>query len=294
MQTFGDSITVGTGASSTIKSYVGLMTPVNQGVSGEQAGDLSNLIQTNASADRYTVMIGTNDVRIYKDTLKKEHFRRFFRECLSWLSNPIKVLAKDMVMTGAWANTTVNSFGRYTLQTGASIKTTVTGSKIFIGTIIQNSASAVSSANVLIDGVLAGTLSCDGYTTIMNTQNGASYAAACEVFYAAAGAHLVEIVNTSLTGKYLYINYIATEQVSPPVYVSNIIKLSSTVYASLGITSAATDSYNAIIAAVLQDFPAKLINNYSVIDPTIHLADGVHPNNAGHQIIYNNFIAAGV
>jgi len=289
MITCGDSITVGTGASPSSKSWVGLYTPVNIAVSGAQAGDLSNLLQTSAVSDCYSMMIGTNDVRIYKDTAKKEHFKRFLRCALAWLSSPIRTNARDMTITGTWANTSVNSFGRYTTANGATIKTTVTGSKIFVGYIIQNSTLAVSTANVFIDGVNVGTISCDGNTNPMNTQNGATYAAACDVFCVEAGAHEVEIVNTSPNGKYLYINWVTTEQTSPAIKISNIIKLGASTYTSLGITSAVTDSYNTIINDVLADFSATLVDNYSDIDPATHLSDGVHPNNAGHLIIHNNF-----
>jgi len=289
MQTYGDSITVGTGASPSTKSWVGLYTPVNSAVSGSQAAEVSNAVLTANNSD-YAVMIGTNDVRIYKDNVGKQaHFKRFFRGILSALSHPVKTIARNMTATGTWANTSVNSIGRFTLANGAKLSCTVTGEKIFINYIIQNNSLAVSTADVYIDSVLVGSICCDGNTASMQTQNGLSYGNGCDVFCVAAGSHLVEIINTSPNGKYLYVNYVSTDQTETPVKVSNVIKLGASTYTSLGITSATTDAYNTIINDVLTDFSATLIDNHSDIDPAIHLGDGVHPNNAGHLIIHNNF-----
>lgn len=289
MQAFGDSITVGTGASSTANSWMGLYTPVNNAVSGSQAGDISNKILSATPADKYYLMMGTNDVSVYKnDVVKQGYFKTFLRHCLAWVSFPNKILAKDMTMTGTWINTAANSFGKNTTQLGATISTTVTGSKIFIGYIIQNNTVALSKGDVYIDGVNVGTLNCDGQTVSMNTQNGATYANACEVFHVAAGTHTVQIVCTT-SGKQLYINYVCTDQLETPVKISNIIKQSATGYSNNGISVATTDAYNSIINCVLNDFSATLIDNYSAINPLIHLADTLHPNNAGHLIIHNNF-----
>jgi len=292
MQVFGDSISVGVGASTPSKSWVGLYSPVNSAVSGYQAGDMSNQLASTLTDDNYALAIGTNDVRIYKDNAtKKGYFESFLRHCLAWLAYPNRVRARDMTITGAWSNTSVNSFGRYSLVNGATIKATVTGAKIFVGYIIQNALGAVSTADVYIDGVIVGSISCDGYTVAMNTQNGATYANACKVFNVAYGEHLVEIVNTSVNGKYLYVNYVACEQSSPAIKVSNIIKMSASAYAALGISQATTDAYNAIINNVLQDFSTVLVDNYSVIDPSIHLtSDGVHPNDLGHSVIHTSFV----
>lgn len=289
MINFGDSITVGIGASTAPKSWVGLYAPINQAAAGSQAAEVSNAALS-ASDTNYTLMIGTNDVRIYKDSIEKQaHFKRFLRGILSALCHPVKTIARNMTATGTWVNTSVNSIGRYTLTNGAKLSCTVTGSKIFVNYIIQANTLAISTGDVYIDSVLVGSISCDGQTNLMTTQNGLTYGSGCEVFNVAEGEHLVEIINTSANGKYFYINYVSTNQTEPLVKISNIIKLGASTYTSLGITSATTDAYNAIINNVITDFCAILIDNYSDINPAIHLSDGVHPNDAGHLIIHNNF-----
>lgn len=291
MINFGDSITVGVGASPSSKSWVGLFTPINSAVSGSQAAEVSNAVQTAQMNDFYTFMVGTNDVRIYKDhPTKMQYFRKFLFSALAFVAMPNKTTARNMTATGTWSNTQVNTFGRVTSQNNASLKTTFTGNKVYVGYIIQNHVNATSVGNVLIDGVLVGTISCDGFSVPMNTQNGATFAAACEVFNTSEGTHEIEIINTS--NKLLYINWIATPQTPQDILVSNVIKLSPTVYQQLGITEQTTIDYNAIIQDVANHFGITLVDNFTKIDPAIHLSDGVHPNNAGHQIIYNNFMSA--
>lgn len=288
MQVFGDSITYGAGASPISKSWVNSSVPTNNGSSGAQAGDLSNSI-INAASDNATIMIGTNDVCVYKDNpAKQQHFAEFLRHCVAWASFPNKLFAKDMAMTGTWINTAVNSFGKNTTQQGATISGQVTGSNIFVGYIIQNHQVALSAGDVYVDNELVGSLSCDGMTDSMNTQNGATYANACKVFKVDYGTHDVRIVCTT-SGKQMYINYICTDQPENKIKVSNIIKMSTAGYALYGVSEETTDAYNAIIESVLSDFSARLIDNHSSINPLLHLADNLHPNNAGHRVIYNNF-----
>lgn len=90
MKVFGDSITVGTGASPSTKSWIGLFTPQNAAVSGNGAGDMAKVIQTSHVADpsqKYAIMIGTNDARHYKsDTQKQGYFKNFLRSAIVWLT----------------------------------------------------------------------------------------------------------------------------------------------------------------------------------------------------------------
>jgi hypothetical protein len=288
MQFYGDSITAGFSASPSSLSYVSRSTPVNYGVSGYQAADVSNLIITKPDAYNYSLMIGTNDVCVYKnDPTKKQYYEVFLRHCLAWMAFPSKIFAKNMVTTGSWVNTQANNFGKNTTEQGATISCNITGEKVFIGYIIQNHQVALSAGDVYIDNILVGTLSCDGITVSMNTQNGSTYANACKVFHVENGNHEVKIVCTT-SGKQLYINYVCSDQPERPVKVANIIKMKDAGYSAYGVSVQTINDYNAIISNVLQDFGAELIDNYSKIEPNIHLADNLHPNNLGHEVIYKN------
>ncbi|HTG55932.1 MAG TPA: hypothetical protein VL943_06685, partial [Niabella sp.] len=162
---------------------------------------------------------------------------------------------------------------------------------VYISYIIQNHSGSTSKGDVLIDGVKVGEISCDGHTVPMTTQNGINYASALSSFECCEGTHTLEIINKSV-GKYFYVNWIAQEQDKKPVILGNIIKLSNSVYNQLGISEQTTIDYNAIVSSVADEFGALLVDNYSYIEPSLHLNDGVHPNNLGHSIIHENFKSA--
>lgn len=291
MLNFGDSITVGVGSSSINKSWVGLLTPINQGVSGAQAADVSQkCIGITSNIDEvYTLMVGTNDARQYKDdSIKKSYYKKFLQSVIAWLYYPTKVLAKDCVLTGNWNNTLAFASGKNTTQTGSSALATVTGKKIYIGYYLQNDLATVNSlANVYIDDLLVGTYTCSA--PAMNTINGATYAPACEVYDVSAGTHEVKIVIAS-SGKTVYLNYvIGNEQTHSNLKISNIIKYSANGYLAYGITQSTIESYNLMIKEVANNFSLNVIDNFNTLNPMTDLADEVHPNNAGHLKIYNNF-----
>jgi len=170
---FADSIGVGVGASAPALSWVGLYSPNNQSVSSSQAADVSNKVLgfNPAIGDEYMLMVGLNDTRKYKNDLAKQsHFEKYFRHCVAWLSLPVKTIARNMTKTGTWTNTPSNNIGLYTTSNGAKLTTTVSGCKIFIGFVIQNYIDTKGVADIVIDGVLAGTISCDGYTAPMTTK----------------------------------------------------------------------------------------------------------------------------
>lgn len=294
INTLGDSNTVGVGASNPSLSWVGRFTPKNDAVSGSQAAEISNkAIQiTPTPSSKFTVMVGTNDVRNYKDNLvKKSYYEKFLRNAVCWLLYPTKVIARNMTTTGTWGNTQANSIGRVSTQQGATIQGQVSGTKVFVSYIIQNDLSAVSTANVYIDNVLEGTISCDGRTVVMNTVNGTTYAGGCSVFSVADGLHTVKIEVTS-SGKNVYIDYIAgNDQLTSKVVLGNIPKYSTTGYTYYGITESVIEDYNDVINQVASEFGINVANNFTTVNPATDLADYVHLNNNGHLIVHNNFKA---
>ena len=298
---FGDSHTVGVGASVPAKSWVGLFTPANLAVSGSQAAEVSKAVQaSDPDPDAtYTVMVGTNDHRHYKaDATKQEYFRQFLRQSLAWLAFPTKCKARDACMsyTGSWGNTSANTFGKVSTQNGATAEATVSGTAAYVCYILQNHSAALSSANVEIDGVPVGTIGSGASSPAMNTVNGSTYSSACKRFAGlSSGAHDVKVTVTS-SGKNLYLDYIAgnSQASTPKMLVSNIIKMSAAGYSTYGTSLANVNAYNAIIGDVLGELSTDgadvtLIDNFSDIDPSADLADGVHPNNSGHSKINANF-----
>ncbi len=292
---YGDSIT------SATPGWVGQLSPVKGAVSGDQAADLSKVMQglTPSASKKYTLMIGTNDIRTYKnDAGKKEYFKRFLRQSVAWPALLSKVKARDagMTYTGTWSNTAVNSFGKYTTANGATAQATVSGNSAYVCYIIQNYAGTDSAVNVEIDSNLVGTLSANGSSPSMNTVNGSTYSSACQRYTGlGAGSHTVKLTVTSANGKYFYLDYIAgsAQASTPKILLSNIIRMTSAAYTSFGITDATTDAYNDIIDDLIAEFSADglnvtLVDNHAVIDPATDLqGDGVHPDASGEADIAN-------
>lgn len=299
---FGDSITVGVGATSYASSWAGLwgadFSTTNTAVNGDQAGDMSYEIQSNhveESERTYTMMIGTNDHRTYKDDIVKQgFFKSFLRQSLAWMALPTRTNARsvNVVETGIWADTGANAIGRVTTELGATATCSVTGTGVYIGYIIQNSLSSEGVADVRIDGILVGTISIYGQ---MDTVNGRTFAPAAAYFGGLTDtSHTVEITVTS-SGENFYLDYVAGSPQPPPkLIVSNIIKMSDAAYATYGTSEANVIAYNTIISDVISEFASDgvaitAVDNYIDIDPLTDLSDGVHPNDTGHAIIHGNF-----
>jgi len=300
---FGDSITVGVGASSSNKSWAGLLggqrQVSNSAASGDQAADQSAKIQAASwAADRsYAIMVGTNDHRTYRsDAAKQAAFKAFVRQCIAWLAIPSKTIARSssVTYTGTWGNTVANTIGKQTTAMGAKASASFTGSGVVVGYILQQDLAAMSTATVKIDGVSVGSLS--SYAT-MSTVNGRTYAPAAAYFGGLAdGPHTIEIENT-VAGKIFYLDYVAAvPKFSPRIVVSNVIRMTPAAYTTYNTSEANVIAFNAQIQSVVGEFashglPVVLVDNCSGIDPAIHLPDGVHPNDAGHSIIHANFQA---
>lgn len=304
MKIFGDSISTNStasGASTAQKSMSGLAMPELFAVSGAQAADQANTIQVLTPDDETVrMMIGTNDVRIYKgDATKKGFYKAFLLACLMWLLTPVKQLARTapgLTYTGTWGNTVANTFGKYSDQVGAKVSGTFSGDVLYLFYIIQNIGSA-KKADVKVDGVKVGELDSNG---AMNTQNGASYANACKRFAGfGPGSHTFEIIVTS-GGARFYFNAAAdgVQSGTAKILLSNIARFSAAYNSANGLSDAITDDYNTMISDVISDavadgFDVVLVDNHADIDPATHLkSDGVHWNDDGHLIGYNNFQAA--
>ncbi len=304
---YGDSITLGSGASPASNAWMALLTPINKGTSNFQAADVAKIIGGNGggvevnpvAGSEYSVMIGTNDHRQYKtDATKQDYFKKYLTSALVSLSTINKVRARDISVayTGSWTNTSDTPNGKFATAVGAKATATVYGTSIYVGFIIHSSGSATGIADVKIDGVTVGTISCKGFTPSMVTVTGLGYSTGCARFSGlSAGAHTVEVVVTNagwLMLEYITGNY---QPSFPKVVVSNIIKMTASGYTTYGTSQANVDTFNTIIAGVVADLQADGLNivtvdNYTSVDPSTDIsADGVHPNNAGHLKIKNNF-----
>lgn len=298
---FGDSFTVGVGANPANQSWMMRFNPANLAASSSQAADCSLVVQAfeTKPLETFALYVGYNDVARYKnDPAKMQFFKDCYRGCLAWLALVNKKTARGshagITFTGSWIDNPTNLMGRYTTQNGASAKATVSGNSVWIGVSKGDNAVMAQSVNVKIDGVDKGTFSVyqQGVTTFLNSWYGRP---ALYFSGLGEGPHEVVITHASPDGKFLHLDYIAGSEQSQKTTIaaSNITKFPASYYASLGIDLNTTIAYNQIISDVIsefQGFDIRLVDNYSDIDPTLHVSDQWgHPNNLGHEIIHNNF-----
>lgn len=298
---FGDSFTVGVGASPNSNSWVNRSTPSNFAASSSQAADCSQVVQAFQASefDISALYIGYNDIARYKnDQSKKQFFKDCYRGCLAWLLLADKKTARGVLagitFTGSWADNPTNTVGKYTVQHGASATATVSGDAVFVGVSKGDNPAMARSITVVIDGVNKGTFS--GYEAGVTTFLGSWYGRPALIFSGLGdGDHEVVVTHNDSTGKFMHLDYIAgsRQEKKTMVLASNITKFPDAYYSSLGIDVSTTLAYNVIIEDVISEFvgfDVRLVDNFSAIDPMLHISDKWgHPNNVGHEIIYRNF-----
>lgn len=267
---------------------------VNRAVSGAQAADQS-LAATSfvpSANDIHTVLIGANDVRLYPQS-KIPMWERFVRDLVLKMAVTNRVNATGSVtLAGSWSNTVVNTVGKNTTQNGAKATATVSGTAVYVSFIIQDSALAGGVVSVKIDGVTVGTI--DSTSLGLATHNGASYAPGAVRFGGLSdGNHTVELEVMS-SGKIFYLDFIAgSDQAAyPAVYVGNVIRQ---IFGGYG-TDANVAAFNASISSIVSELAldglnVSLVDESATINPLTDLVDGIHPNAAGHQKIFEAFMA---
>ncbi|PDT39803.1 hypothetical protein CO656_19250 [Sinorhizobium sp. FG01] len=308
----GDSITVGHGVT-TAQRYATLLSTnlgrpmVNRAKNGDMSADQGQkaISVKRASGDIATIMVGVNDQRIYQaSSIKRGYYIAFLRRLILDATATVRKTGRStsIAKTGTWSNTVVNTFGVTTTQNGAKATAWVSGTAVYIGTIIQNHPAAKGVAQVRIDGVLKGTVTCDGTGDGgMTTANGLPYGPAAFRFGGlSSGNHKVELTVTSANGQNFRLDYIAgnTNQTGVKTFVSNVIRMNAYGYKKYGGSDSSVSAFNTDIATMISQLSgdglqAYLVNNWSAINPATHLlTDGIHPNRAGHVALYNTFRTA--
>lgn len=297
LRAFGDSNTVGTGASAARFAYIpkeseAIKTPVNNAaVGGACTWDQSQTIIAGSVAvnEASQLMIGTNDARAYLATANNlDTFASSHAALLIWLgvSSAGKVLASDPVIayTGTW--TAGSAYGgtwiRQTSVTGATLTFTFTGPAVYF--CATRFVGYNSGANVTVDGVAKSPLRTLGYSA--NTPNGAVYGPA---LYRIGGltntTHTVVITTTttSPTNPFFFDWFTTPAAFNRPVNVLNLPRQVGT-----PATDAIILAYNNAIRDNVNTFNLDggkfaLCDLAAVINPATDLAgDGLHLNDNGH------------
>lgn len=294
----GDSISVGVGASTSAKGWAQILAPtlggsvVNTAVSGSMVPDQATAFygKTFVANDKVTLMLGTNDERIYNVNATKQ---AYFRNGLSALavyaaSTPTKAISSGMY-SGTWSNTVAYGIGKMSYTAGSKATFSVTGPVIYLGYIKQVANNG--QFTVTIDGVSKGTFSANGDG--MTTYLGATYGPQLARFAGLSNAvHSVEIEVVSATdsANRVYIDWWSSNVAKSSVYVGNVPYALS--YPSGG-SIANVDLYNGEISGMVSQLAGDGLLVYhvdvnSALLPS-DMFDAYHPNDSGHLKIFRKF-----
>jgi lysophospholipase L1-like esterase len=312
---FGDSITVGQGASDADHSYIGLLAAAKNwvitsaAVSGSMAADQADAIHAAAVAvdSISTYMIGTNDEKLYNTPALLADFQSILLAELAWLAIPdsAKILGTDtgrVTYGGTWTDIPVWGLGKYASVAGDSATFEFYGSNLIISCLAYASDRTdtnLGTFTVTIDGVLRGTYSSafqGVIDTIVGARDYAPFAIVVPDLAEAQHTVVLELTNS----EHVYFNWAAPTRGAqadsgPYVYVSNVIRQSAAGYIAHDGSEADVTKFNTVIRAAASllaslGLNVALVDSVNRLDPTAHLdADGIHPNDAGHAAIAEAF-----
>lgn len=320
LYTFGDSITAGTGASDAAHRYVNLLAAAkgwsltNVGNSGKRMNDAAMIDAMYAEVvgenKVYTLLSGVNDARTGgTDLTLLDSFRGCLQAGIAWLAIPdaYKIKAVDATRAGTWAqNTTVYGGMDYKSTTvNSTIQAVVRGTTAYLGYI--RAAASGGTFSVSIDGVSYGTYSTGVTTPTRQDGDTGQYGAYLLRFPGLTyGDHTILVTVTSATNasNAVYIDWFGGNGVpeytdSHPVYVGNCLRASDTYYSGHSPASdAAVTLYNNVINDAISSLTRDglnvcLVDVVTSQDRAADLdADGLHPNNTGHQKLSDLFETA--
>jgi hypothetical protein len=267
---------------------------VNRALSNGRAADQSDAARgfTPDPDDIHTVLIGTNDVRVHGISHLDQDIG-FIRNLVLKYALPDIVNASEMSEDGSWSGVQVNSEGRKSKTLGNAISTVVSGTAVYVSTIIHDSGTAQGVAEVFIDGVHVGTV--DTASNDVETAKGLKYAPAVWRFgNLSPGVHTVTLLIAS-SGKLFFLEHIAgSDQPSrPAVYVGTVPHQD---YAGQGDTDNVT-AFNVELAQMVDELAGdglnvSLVDVAAVVEPLTETIDGLHPDAQGHQDMHDAFLAA--
>ncbi|PWB61321.1 MAG: hypothetical protein C3F14_11945 [Deltaproteobacteria bacterium] len=314
---FGDSITVGVGATDNQSAYANVIarrngwTLTNRAQSGMELADQVPLMYSESvAADaNYFTLAGFNDMRQFgTDNEGISTYRNGLFAAMAWLALPeaakTRATADNVAYTGLWdPSPAYAALGKSSAQQGATAAFSVDGSVIYVGAAARFGGSGAFS--LAVDNVDRGTWSANAsrapasgfpYVPFLIRLTGLS-----------PGRHTVVLTVTSAADN-VFFDWAAglgpLPEARPFVYVGNTLRMSAAGYA-LGSpdwnrgSDAAVALFNAAIRDVCDTLAADGMNVLCVdasaaYDPDTADAspDRVHPSDQGMAKIAAAFIAA--
>ena len=313
---FGNSVTVGVGASVSDSNYVSRIaartgwTITNKGINGnELANFFANMYGITVGANySSTSLLGYNDMTHFGDgDSSLTCFRRMIYSAMVWLSVPRAnmVLAQSGSVTyaGTWSNlgTYGGAMTKYSNTNGSTATFSLTGTTIFID--ILQSFTETRKINVTIDGVNKGSFDGNDFTRPRVSIGYAPYL--LRFTGLSNSAHTVVLTIENGTG-YAYFNWATATNgtnLYPTTYsyLGNCIKMNAAGYATVQAgfgngSDAAVNRYNQIMDTCVRNLSAdglnvKLVDVCSAYNTTTDVgADNIHPNDLGYRHIATSFL----
>lgn len=324
---FGDSYTVGTGATNSSYAYINIFanrldaTVSNQGASGGGVVEMFkrsiNVLSANNSIP-ITALAGFNDaIRGGSDIRELEKIKGGYLAFLAnvFLTTSIPASSESVTQTGTWVALngstnfplkaeTISGTGLSNSSIGAKLSYTFSGSSLVVGYVSNDATDTgfqMASFNIVIDGVAMGTYTGNNKTLgVVDSFWSNDYAPNAEVFTnLGTGSHTVEVINND--GNALYIDYFGT--LLPPSQCANVLigtipKIDSAGYAGRPYSPSdiTTDSCSSYIVEATKIFinggyPVSLIDVNRYYNSDGIAVDNVHPNDIGHGQLATAFIS---
>lgn len=316
MNNLGDSVTLGTGATTNALGYAGLLqtdsstAQNNTGTSGAYACDVDATQVFNDNNATITIpvsrnplqtlMIGINDANIKGvGSYETGVYKPCHQASIAWLTVPStsKVLASTCTQTGTWT-----SDGNYAATLAVKSSTnastlscpiTTNGGPIYIWYAVNDAYTGTFT--YALDG--GATTSLSSVSTPLVAALGTNGVFLVRLTGVAAASHTVAFNVTSGTGGTNTVSIIgigttppATPQYfgAPALYVAGVIQQQN------NTAAAATAAYNADALADVNllagdGLPVYFVDARGAVNSTTQMANTLHPNNAGHSAIRDAF-----
>lgn len=313
---FGDSITVGSGSTGGNTGYAqrvaaALGEPLdNRGISGAQVPDVaakSYTVGPWSPGDRRIWLAGYNDMRARgASPLGLAAIRRPLAAQLVWLALPAanRVIGQSpsAVVSSGWGATPAygGALGRSSMTAASTWSAVVEGRVIYLGMTAMIGSTYGPEAEVSIDGM---PICVARYCDSVPNQSGLNYAPfLARIDTGVEGAHTVVVTVRTSTG-YVYVDWVGGNAPGdrPTVYLGNCLRMPAASYGMFAPfnkgSDAAVEAVNRMMGCLVCGLQAdgldvRLVDASAAFDPVNVAADGIHPNNAGHQQIADAFLLA--
>jgi hypothetical protein len=314
LNTFGDSITAGTGASGGSYAYVSVLSNTegwglkDYAVGGDTVIDQCNAIYgTTTAAGQYsTLLIGQNEVSLvgYPSNGGAPEYEAALTACSAWLlltadsshGAPTKVSAQSaqVTQTGSWQTSNLySSLGLMSSTAGSTLTVPLAGNTLYLG--LTSTTSTNYTVSVTVDGKSAGT-----YSPAL-TYNGSRFTYGpygVRLSAGGAGNHTVQVTCTNPGTSGCYVDWFggnATPAVAQPRLWLGTPYLTNQGIPAFVYSNLATDveGVETALASDGLDITLADVHNYfsGPTDPQC-MYDNVHPANCGHALIAATYIAA--